>query len=328
MNKTKIALSLGLLAGASLPAMAATVLVISSYHADYPWDSSYMEGLRSVLGEQHRILRVEMDTKRLPKSEYQRKADEAWARFESEKPDLVVLADDNALSFLGRKIDATGTSSVFLGINSHPREAGIDKMRHMTGVLERPLFKRSVLEIRRIMRNKLAKVLILFDSGNTSTTAVAEAFAGRMSDQIGEVQADIKLVATKAEWHETVLGAKDAGYDAIIVGLYQTLVDEQGIHQNPEEILAWTANNTPVPDFAFWDFSIGKDKAIGGLVLFGRSQGEEAGKMAQRILAGTPPKTISPVIGEKGRYLFSKSGMAKWRLELPDNLRERSAWTD
>ncbi|MBU6956001.1 ABC transporter substrate-binding protein [Hahella sp. HN01] len=309
-------------------ASAATILVIESYHKEYPWDMSYMEGLQAALGNNHTIKRFEMDTKRLPKNRYQEKADQAMEAFMAIKPDLVVLGDDNALSYLGAKIDKTGTPIVFLGINSHPRDIGIDKLRNATGVLERPLFHRSISELRRIMREKLSKVLILFDSGNTSSTAVKEAFGGKMNASIEGVGVDILQVVTEAEWKKAISESKDAGYDAIIVGLYQTLVDADGNNVDAASILNWTSINSPTPSFAFWDFSVGKNKAIGGLVLFGRTQGEDAAKLISTILNGTPPRNIVPVIGEKGRYLFSKSELARWKLTLPPDIEKKAEWLE
>jgi len=74
----------------------------------------------------------------------------------------------------------------------------------------------------------------------------------------------------------------DASYKA---GL-RTLTDKEGKHADAEALLKWTVKNTPVPPFAFWDFTVGPDKAIGGFVLFGKTHGEAAGKMALKILSG------------------------------------------
>ena len=48
-----------------------------------------------------------------------------------------------------------------------------------------------------------------------------------------------------------------------------------------------------IPVFGFWDFSIGKEKAIGGLVTTAKSQGKADGKMVNEIARTklTPPKS-------------------------------------
>ncbi len=301
------------------------ILVIESYHAEYPWDASYMEGLRAVLGEKYAIDTFQMDTKRIPKSEFQGKADAAFARFEASKPDLVILGDDNAFKFLAEKINASGTPTVFLGINSNPRNLNLAKMNQVTGILERPLYKRGISEIGRMMNNKVSKILVLFDSGTTSQAAVEETFKNNTSIEISGIQVDLKLIGDLDEWKQTVNSAKDNDYNAIVVGLYHTIVDTQGASQPAAEVLQWTSENAPVPIFGFWDFSVGANATAGGLVLFGQTQGEAAAEMADQILSGAAkPADISPKVGDKGRYFFSKAQLAKWQIQLPADIQKKA----
>lgn len=304
-----------------------TVLVIESYHSEYPWDESYLEGLRQVLGDDHEIVTFQMDTKRVPKSEYQAKADQAMAKYEEVQPDLVILGDDNALTYLGEELDQKDVPVVFLGINSNPRSVGVNDMKNVVGVLERPLFKRSAREINDVMNGELKRVLVLFDSGTTSQAAVHYGFSGKDSIQIGSTQLDVQTIGQFDNWQEVVNGAKSSGYDALFIGLYHTLVNGDGKHVPASEVLGWTVENTPIPPFAFWDFAVGEEKAIGGLVLFGKVQGRVAGEMAQQILSGTAPSDLKkPIrIAEKGRYLFSESGLEEWNLSLPKDIQEKAS---
>ncbi|RMF15965.1 MAG: sugar ABC transporter [Gammaproteobacteria bacterium] len=319
--------SLGLFAS---PIWAKTVLLIESYHADYPWDASYVKGIEETFGGKYTLERFQMDTKRIPKDQFGKKAEEAWAKFQAVKPDLVMLGDDNALKFLGQRINDTGTPVVFLGINSNPRDAGVDKMKNVVGVLERPLFKRSISELDKVMKGQLKRMLVLFDSGTTSQAAVKEAFGGRSSMKVGKTQLDLKLIGNIDEWKQAVLDSQKNGYDALIIGLYHTITDAGGTHVPAGDVLKWTSENTPLPPFAFWDFAVGADKAAGGLVLFGESQGQAAAQIADQILRGTPVGSINPRfrIGEKGRFYFSRTQMQKWGLKLPAHLETRAVWVD
>ncbi len=47
---------------------AAHILVIESYHAQYPWDIGYKKALTEALGQNHTFSFFEMDTKRQPKN--------------------------------------------------------------------------------------------------------------------------------------------------------------------------------------------------------------------------------------------------------------------
>ena len=99
-----------------------TILAIESYHSDNAWDASYLEGLQETFGKDYTLVSFEMDTKRQPKSLYQKQADLAWLKYQELKPDLVILGDDNAMKFLGPKFIMTETPVVFLGINQNPRD--------------------------------------------------------------------------------------------------------------------------------------------------------------------------------------------------------------
>lgn len=302
-----------------------TVLAIESYHSDNAWDASYLEGLRETFGKDYTLVSFEMDTKRLPKSLYQRQADLAWQKYQELKPDLVILGDDNAMKFLGPKFIATDTPVVFLGINQNPRDYVEFWMgKNMTGVLERPIFTLAIESIAEILQPKPDKILVLFDNGTTSRASVSETFKGKTRSDISGVRIDLQLISNFERWKQTVLEATDQGYDAIVVGLYHTLVGNDGRNIPADEVMAWTSENTPVPPFGFWDFSVGKGLTIGGFVLYGKEQGIMAAEMAKKILSGTAPKDIPAVVGKKGQFLFSKAELEKHRLTLPANIASKA----
>ena len=300
------------------------ILVIESYHADYAWDKSYKKGIEEILKDKYNLAYFQMDTKRLPASAYENQAVKAFEEYKRRNPVLVILGDDNALKFLGPKFAETNTPVVYLGINQNPRNYNMFGPSNITGVLERPLMKRSVLSIREIFTSPLEKILILFDTGTTSKNSVQQVFKGRNTTVIAGIQADLKHVGTFEVWKNTVSEAEKNGYDAIIVGLYHTITDKFGHHVNAGEILEWTSENTPLPPFCFWDFAAGPEKAIGGLVLFGRIQGREAGRIALKILSEKKtPYDIHPFTAEKGRLWFSRSQLDKWDLTVPQRLKSK-----
>lgn len=182
------------------------ILVIESYHGGYPWDASYKEGLTEVLGSKYNLIFFEMDTKRLPKSEYKNRNRMAWDKYKEINPVLVVLGDDNALKYLGPKFANTNTPVVYLGINNNPRSYGMVNNEHITGVLERPLLKRSIKFLDELL--KIKKVLILFDAGTTAKCIFSEIFSNSESEVFGGIQADIKLIKNYTQWQKSVLTAK------------------------------------------------------------------------------------------------------------------------
>ncbi len=307
-------------------AKSTSILIIESYHSEYSWDESYIQGIKENMKGAYEFHTFQMDTKRIPKSEYEKSAQNAWDYYLKLQPALVFLGDDNALKYLGERFARVETPVVFLGINNNPRAYKVMNAANITGILERPLLKRSIVEMNKILEIK--KILVLFDSGTTSRVTFEEVFGGQEKINLGGIHIDMKLIGSWWDWQATVTGSKNEGYDAMVIGLYHTIKDEADKHVPAGEVLAWTSENTPIPPFAFWDFTVGKEKAIGGLTLFGKTQGKAAAQMALEILNGTPPSQIKVRTGEKGKLLFSKSQLKKYDIELPAGVASKAAFVD
>ncbi len=325
IKATKMALLLLLYAS---QALAADILVVESYHQEYSWDASYKQALIEQLGDDNRLVFFEMDTKRIPATDYEQRADQAWAAYTKLKPRLVILGDDNALKYLGPRLASESVPVVYLGINNNPRSYFDQPPGNFTGVLERPLFKRSIATLAKIVKPRPKKVLVLFDGGNTAKAAVQEAFDGDIGINVFGVSAKLRLIKSWVEWRVQVENARKHGYDAIIMGLYHTLQDVNGKNIPAHKVMEWTVANSQIPLFSFWDFSVGSQMTAGGLVLSGEEQGRLAGDIAKQILAGAEPSRIYPKTAEQGRYLFSRSRLNAYGLQLPEAIRRVSTLID
>ena len=308
-------------------AFSAHILVVESYHAEYLWDIEYKKGLQESLGKHHRFSFVEMDTKRVLKRRIKFKAEMAWQEILSLRPDVVVLGDDNALKFLASKLRHTSIPVVYLGINNNPRNYDVVGATNITGVLERPLLKRSVLLTKKIL-TKAKKGLVLLDSGATSYASLNTEFDNQSHIKVGDLKVEVELIERYSFWKDKVLNAKKNGFDFIFIGLYHTIRDSSEEHVNAEEVLSWTSKNSPIPTFGFWGMSIGAGKAAGGLVLSGVEQGKEAAEMIKAILAGEPIKEMRPRVAEKGRLMFSRSEVERWQLTIPDFIANSALWVE
>jgi len=303
-----------------------TILIIESYHSEFAWDNSYIRGLQSVFKDNYKVVYFQMDTKRLPAQQHQKQADLAWLEYQSLQPDLVVLGDDNALKYLGKKLSVTETPVVFLGINNNPRYYKLHHSKNITGVLERPLIKRS---ISKISHGKAQKILLLFDNSPTSQIIFEENFSKNKQIIISNIQVDIQLTSDFRLWKEYVTNSAEEHYDMLFIGLYHTLYGENSQHIPAQAVLDWTIQHTDIPPFAFWDFSVGKGKAIGGLVLFGFEQGKLAAEMATHILEmGIPAYQLRTQTGIKGRLLFSREQLKKFSITLPESINKKATFID
>jgi hypothetical protein len=296
------------------------ILVVESYHADFLWDHDYRQVLIELLGERYSLEFFEMDTKRLPTELHAGMGQKALTRIRAVQPALVMLGDDAALRYVGEPLDKLGIPGVYLGINGNPRNYGQMNFKNITGVLERPLIKRNIVFIRRIMPT-LRKVLVLFDNDLTSQLTFDEMFDGKPSLEIDGIQADLKLCNTLEFWKHSILTAPADGYQITIAGLYHTLTRPNGKVADADEVIAWASANTRLPLFALWGFAVGARKAIGGLVLSSQEQGKVAAGIALDILErGAKPSERIPVTARQGDFIFSRSQLARFNLTLPPDI--------
>lgn len=310
----------------TVPVVKATdVLIIESYHEDYYWGIEYKKGITDNLTSNYHFSYFQMDTKRLPVDKHMVMAERAWQRYLDLKPDVVVLADDNALKYLGPRFKGTSTPVVYLGINNNPRNYEVYHTANITGVLERPLLKRSILYLNKLVGN-VDKVLVLFDNSPSSAAAVGIEFQQGLAMKLRQVLVEVGMLSQYSQWQEKVLSAKANEIDFIVVGLYQTLRDEEDNHISAEEVIEWTSTNSTVPVFGFWGYSIGKNKAIGGLVIEGYEQGYTAAQIIKQIVAGENISKIRPEVAKKGSYIFSREEVKKHKLIIPANMMGAITW--
>ena len=298
----------------ALPAWAQTVLVISSYHREYPWDNDYLNAIHSVLGEQNQIEEAFLDTKRLHPEEFEASADRALTVAERVQPDVVILGDDNALKYMVPRLDSMQVPMVFLGVNSHPDEYGFSDIAQLTGVLERPLYRQTIRHLRKVL-NQRDRFLVLMDDSETMRFAVTEEWGAQRTVEIQGSVLDIVNTNDADAWLEAVHTAHEQ-YDAVIFGTYHTIRYSDGSYAEPDDLIAQAYMDAQIPLFAFWDFLVGPGMAAGGYVLAGYDQGLAAARMADLILRGMSVSSVPMTRGEAGLYLFSRSGIDRWGLRL------------
>lgn len=305
---------------------AHTICIINSYSREFSWTRDLDQTLMEALGDIASFTVFDMDTKNLPKERFAARADAALDACRRAGPDLVVLTDDNAVRLLGQRLVDEGRRVLYLGVNNNPR-AYFKDPRKATGVLERPLFKRSILLARRILGPDATRGLMLFDASATSKVLHDDEFEGLAQYTVGDTTVDHLATNSLEAWRDALLGARDNGYSFVALGLRHTLRDDRGAHADPEEATAWACRNTSVPLFGFWDFDVGPGKALGGVVLTGRSHGWIASVLARRLLGGEPPQAVSPIHDRQGVILFSRSELKLWGITLPDTIRREAIFT-
>jgi hypothetical protein len=304
-----------------VPCWADDVLIIESYSSKLDWNQEYVRAIRNVLEPKHSVQRFQMETDSIPKTHYKHAALNALDEYRKVHPKVVILGDDNALVYMLPLLYQEPISIVFLGINDNPRQ--LLKQYHgrakVTGVLERPYFIKTIGEIAAILPLHKRKLLILFDAGTMAT--IARTYMQQQYQLISEhLNLDIHFseIATERVWQRTVLTAKQHGFGAILIGIYHNVVDSHGRTIDEESLMSWTSQFSPVPVFGLWNFSVGKGRALGGVVISGGEQGRIAAEMALDVLdEGMDASRIPIQIQHQGVGVYSRSEIARWGLKPP-----------
>ena len=310
------------------PAKAKTLLVVDSYHAGYPWSAQSRAGFIAALSPTYDVRFFELDTKRTDSDMFWVRIDEAWDVCRRERPDLVVLMDDNSLRYLGQRISDAGIPVVFMGINGNPRHYFRSSRMpfNVSGVLERPLILRSAKFLAEILPTPPRNILLMLDDGFTSEALIENSLKGQREHYISGISIHTFQTGSSEAWMRRVRKLGEMGYDAVLIGNCSTLKDETGRYVPLDEMTEWTAAHSSLPVFAFWRFSVGKGKAIGGLLISGRQQGVLAAKIVDTYMT---TKRMPPIIfPRKGGFLFSRSELSRWKLEIPEQIKGEAQFVD
>lgn len=296
------------------------VLLISSYHQEFPWTQQCEEGVKEVLDRAADIKSFFMDTKRLPEPEFEQRADLAWAKFESYKPDLVILGDDNALRLLGPRFADQSVPVVFMGINNNPRVYFSDGILppNMTGVLERTPIMGSIRFIIRVIPD-VKRILVLASESQTSKAELKNTLLDQKTLATTGVVADIKTVNSWAGWLEVIKSAGEQ-YDIVIPLAFFNFRDEHGDYITGSDAISVMSALSNVPIFVNQDYTVSDNGAMGALVVQGKTHGRRAGLIALSILEGSSPLSLLPETDLTGVFYFNQKQLDRFGITLPEDI--------
>ena len=301
------------------PVQAQSILIIHSYSPELTWVKEINAGLLNHLSGKYDLAFHYMYTKQVPESQFPAKRDEALEAFRLLKPDIVIACDDNALRLTAEQITRT-TPLVFCGINGSIRRdyPEIAASRNLTGVLERPLIKRLIIEMNRATGMNARKSLVLLGKSPTANAFVTNDLNSETEFNVSPSHTvDVLQVGSFEDWQQAILSSKNQGYDFIVAGGHFALRDKGGDKMNIELLNSWLGANAPIPVFTGHSQAIGSGKAIGGMVVDGELMGADTAQLAEKVLSQTQTaRTIPFVTQTRGRFIFSTSGLAKWKLNL------------
>ena len=288
------------------------VLLVHSYHPEYPWVASITEGVREGLQGSEAVLEIlYMDTKRRTDEEWKVRAGQlAQQKVEQWSPDVVIAADDNAQQYFVRGYVGESLPIVFCGVNQDPSKYGYPAS-NVTGVLERPNLKEAVQFLAGV--RPVRRIALLSDDCQTSVGALN--FMKNIPVDVEIV--DVRIVSDFEDWKSAIRQYNDQ-VDALGIYMYHT-IKRQGEVQSmePRAVMEWTSANVTIPTFGFFDFAIADGVAL-GLVESGGEHGYKAAQYALWILHGTPLAALPVIRANRGQKMANRAAAARVGLALPE----------
>ncbi|MDC7218725.1 MAG: ABC transporter substrate binding protein [Spirochaetales bacterium] len=295
------------------------ILEVNSYSSDWLWiqqqHSGFVKGMEGVDVD---IRVVDLDSKNRSDEEVDRLVRDAESLIETWKPDLIYLTDDRAQSEvavpqLNKKIPL-----VFSGVNKGLSDYGFDKAQNVTGVLEIEHFRSTLNLLTNVLNEDDLNVAFIIDDDPT-WNGVSERIKQNFRTEGGFRIHSWAKPSTFEEYKE-VIADLHGEVDAIgLLGVFR-FKGEDGEFVDYEEVLKWTAENSEIPDFSFWDSRVERG-TLCVVTVSGYEQGLLAGEMARKILVDRVlPVEIEPEPSAKGEPMISLARARDLELKIKSTL--------
>jgi ABC-type uncharacterized transport system substrate-binding protein len=265
------------------------VLFVNSYHQGYPWSDGEEAGAQQALaGSGAKLEFYRMDTKRHDDAKWLKdQIQKVKAHIEAQRPDVVIVADDNATKALVQGYKNAALPWVFCGVNWDASVYGLP-FKNATGMNEVALTVQLVDSLKAYAKG--SRVAYLTSDVETERTE------GRyFKKQLGLTFSTERYVKTFADWKESFKKMQGEA-DVLLLG------NVAGINDfNEAAAAAFALENSRIPSGGMYDFVM--PYVMLGMTKIAEEQGIWAGKTALAILKGTPPSSI-PVTQNKEAKLY------------------------
>lgn len=268
-----------------------SVLILNSYHQGFTWTREETEGALNVLYEGNSLLSVYveyMDWKNHPD---QGNLDYLYKylsyKYTDKKIDLVISTDDMALKFAlnNRKDLLSDAPVVFCGVNWEGVNTITEGYSNCTGIVE-PVLPEDAIGLVLQTNPGLENIYLIYDSTESaqSTARLAVEAIRKLNDRIEIIH------LSNLTYPEILEQLRDVRKNSIVY-ILSHYIDRAGNAMEFDKFTEQVGNVCSAPIFHLYDFTVGHG-AIGGSMLSGRLQGENAARVALRILNGEKADSI------------------------------------
>lgn len=291
------------------------VLVINSYHQGLAWSEEELEGITDTIkasGNNINLLIEYMDWKSYPTQKNLEYLSNYYKyKYQNKKIDLIVATDDAALQFsLANRAEMFSDAPViFCGVNKDGVDNITEGFDRVTGVIE-VVDPTATLQLALKINPSLKYVYVLYDNTESGITT-GQLVINKMNEEFPELMA---LSLNNMSYESVENTVKDLNQDSIIIMTsYSTDVNLKVMEM--DYVIRDICSISNVPVYHLYDFGL-NNGILGGALLSGREQGEYAGSLALRVLAGEDPNSIPVFTPESNREVIDYQQLNKYRISL------------
>lgn len=295
-----------LIAGSSAVVAAEyKVLVVMSYEEDNPWVKEIREGIDGVLKPTADITYFHMNTK-ADRQGGPRKAEEAFALFQSLQPNGVITADDDAQAmFVLPYLKNMATPVMFNGVNAAAEKYGFPNA-HVSGVLERAHVRESLAFFKQIVPKAQNACFM--------TAEVPPGIALRTqveSEKSGYPMAVSGFHLIRDNAQIKALGRSlTAQCDVLFVDSLEGIVNPSGKTQTFREVFEVLQQAYSKPILAGNRYQV-EQGAWAAVVKTGQEQGELSAEMLLQAMRGKPASSIPVTQNSRGQRVINITALER-----------------
>lgn len=297
------------------------VLVIHSYHGEYTWTNSIIDGINEQFTENNQDINIFhefLDSKRYPDLQHK----QSFLKYINQKYkktsiDILMVSDDPALDLIlkSKQQYFEQIPIVFLGINHVVPE--LLNNSDLTGVFENHDVAATILEAYR--QTKSDTLIVINDSTQTGVANLSKINEVKLKeDSFNKIKIIDDLVPEEIN---TKFSKFPENTPVLLIGQLRRNSQKNGALYNFEssiEILRSKIDN-PIYAVTLQVLNLG---IVGGKFLDGKTHAKEAAKLTDKILQGVPINHLKPIIKASNRWIFDANELKKYDINhknLPEN---------
>lgn len=291
------------------------VVILNSYHDSFNWTQEQSDGIINGLRAEGKNVSISVEYMDWKQYNSQQNWDYLYEyykyKYESKHIDLLITTDDAALSFAleNRKEIFSNAPIVFCGVNSEGIRTIIKDYDNITGVAE-DIDPVETLKLAMEVNPSIEEIYLLYDNSESGLST-----GQLMNESIKNFNSEINIINwNDLTFYEILNRVQNLNQNSIVyITTYSS--DVNNTIYDIEYVIKEVCLRSNVPVYGLYDFALGHG-IVGGQMLSGRLQGENAAQIALRVLSGEKPDDIPILYTNTTRKVFDYDQLLHFNIPL------------